>query len=306
MKDMIKDIIREEMARSTKTYYFMAGLPRSGSTLLSAILNQNPKIYSGPNSPVLTLMAEIEGYLNRDEMFVANPKPEAAHKIISGIIDDYYSDVDKPIIIDKNRGWPAKIEYISGYLGQPAKIICPVRDSSEILASFIAMHRRNGFVSSTGRVNFIDQMLIKENIPLTDDNRCERLARDGVLGVSYNNIKDALIKGYQKQLHFVEYNDLVSDPENTIKRLYEFLELDYHEHDYSHIENVHKENDSDVHGFDDMHHVRPTIEKTSVNPSEILSEYILEQCKGAEFWRDLSDFNTDPNQPQENQHGKDD
>lgn len=43
MKEMIKEIIREEMSRLNKNFYFMAGLPRSGSTLLSSILNQNPR-----------------------------------------------------------------------------------------------------------------------------------------------------------------------------------------------------------------------------------------------------------------------
>ena len=43
-----------------KTFYFMAGLPRSGSTLLSSILNQNPRFYSGPSSPVLGAMYALE------------------------------------------------------------------------------------------------------------------------------------------------------------------------------------------------------------------------------------------------------
>ena len=43
-----------------KTFYFMAGLPRSGSTLLSSILNQNPRFYSGPSSPVLGAMFAVE------------------------------------------------------------------------------------------------------------------------------------------------------------------------------------------------------------------------------------------------------
>lgn len=277
-----------------KTYFFMAGLPRSGSTLLSAMLNQNPKIYSSPNSPVLQLMNETEGFLNRDEMFAANPKPNAAKNLIAGLIDNYYSDTNKPIIIDKNRGWPAKIDFITHYLQQPPKILCPVRDTAEILASFIAMHRRNPFISSAGKVNFIDDILIKNNIPLNDDNRCQQLAGgDGVLGSSYNNIKDALIKGHQKQLHFIEYNDLVNDTENTIRKVYDFLELEYYEHDYSNIRSVHQERDSEVLGFNDMHHVRSTINKTSADPKELLSEAIINNCKDAEFWRDLSEFNTE-------------
>ena len=52
-----------------KRFYFMAGLPRSGSTLLSSILNQNPKFYSGPSSPVLSTMYAIENHLTNDELF---------------------------------------------------------------------------------------------------------------------------------------------------------------------------------------------------------------------------------------------
>ena len=36
-----------------KTYFFLSGLPRSGTTLLGAILEQNPNIYVGATSPVL-------------------------------------------------------------------------------------------------------------------------------------------------------------------------------------------------------------------------------------------------------------
>lgn len=290
-----------------KTYFFMAGLPRSGSTLLSAILNQNPKIHSSPNSPVLQLMNETAEFLNRDEMYSANPKPNAAKNTIAGIIDNYYSDTNKPIVIDKNRGWPAKIDFITHYLQQPPKILCPVRDTSEILASFISMHRRNPFISSAGKVNFIDDMLVKNNIPLNDDNRCQQLAGgDGVLGSSYNHIKEALMKGYQKQLHFIEYNDLVDGTENTIRKVYDFLELDYYEHDYSNIYSVHQERDSEVLGFDDMHHVRSTINKISTDPKELLSETTINNCTGAEFWRDIGAFDEQPKTEKETKDGTND
>jgi len=40
----------------SKKYYFMAGLPRAGGTLLKSIIDQNPDIYAGPVSPVIELM----------------------------------------------------------------------------------------------------------------------------------------------------------------------------------------------------------------------------------------------------------
>ena len=78
-----------------KTYYFMAGLPRSGSTMLSAILNQNPRFYSGPSSPVTGTMVALEDHLANDELYLAYPKREQVKGLIADIINHYYSDVEK-------------------------------------------------------------------------------------------------------------------------------------------------------------------------------------------------------------------
>ena len=52
-----------------KKYYFIAGLHRSGVTLLSSILNQNPRFYSGPLSPVLNIMKGIENNIQELEYY---------------------------------------------------------------------------------------------------------------------------------------------------------------------------------------------------------------------------------------------
>lgn len=291
MKEMIKEIIREEMMKaSMKKYYFMSGLPRSGSTLLSSILNQNPKIYSGPSSPVVATMLALENSLSTDELFLAYPKPQQAGKIISSIIDNYYSDVDKPIIIDKNRSWVNRLHYIPGYFGVEAKVLCPVRNMDEILTSFLSMHKRNPF-ETNGKINFIDEMLIKNNLPLNDENRCMVLSNPqwGIIGQSYNGIRQAIMEGKRKQLHFIEYDDLINNPDETMRKVYEFLGEDYFQHDFSKIENIHKEKDAEVYGLSDMHDVRDKISKVSADPKEILPESIYENCKGTEFWRNLDE-----------------
>ena len=83
----------------------MAGLPRSGSTVLSSILNQNPRFYSGPSSPVLPLMHALDKNIKNNELFRNYPKPQQGKNIISSVIHNFYTDVESPIVIDKNRGW---------------------------------------------------------------------------------------------------------------------------------------------------------------------------------------------------------
>ena len=304
MKEMIKEIIREEMMKATmKKYYFMAGLPRAGSTLLSAILNQNPNIHSGPSSPVVGIMLALENSISNDELFRAYPKPEQAGKLISSVIENYYSDVDKPVIIDKNRSWVNRMHYIPGYFGIEPKIICPVRNMDEVLTSFISMHRRNTF-DINGKINFIDEMLIKSNIPLNDENRCQFLSGpNGIVGQSYSGIQQALMEGKQKLIHFVEYNDLINDPKETMRKLYEFLGEEYFEHDFATIESRHKENDAEVYGLADMHDVRNSLEKVSADPKEILPQSVYEKCQGAEFWRNLTEDYTEEAKPEDDSLG---
>jgi sulfotransferase len=299
MKEMIKEIIREEMSRLNKTFYFMAGLPRSGSTLLSSILNQNPRFYSGPSSPVVPTMIALENSLANDELFLGYPKPQQAKEIIASVLPQYYGDRSEPVIFDKNRSWTVRMEYIPGYFDIAPKVICPVRDTAEILTSFISMLRRNPY-QVDGKINFVDEMLIKNNIPLTDDNRCELLASPaGILGQSVEGLQKALMEGYDQSLHFVEYQDLVNNPAETMQKLYEFLGEEPFEHTFDNLKNENRENDGKVYGFADMHEVRPVVKSTAPAPEEILSEEILEKCKNTEFWRVLGETSQEETETEE-------
>lgn len=271
-----------------KNFYFMAGLPRAGSTLLSSILNQNPRFYSGPSSPVLSTMFTIENHLISDELYHGYPKPEQANLIISNIIKQFYSDIDQEVIVDKNRAWPARVPYIEGYIGQKAKIICPVRDVDEILTSMIMLIRRNPYKEGNPRINFIDEQLVKLNISLNDDNRCEYVAGpDGILGQSLSAIIECFNQGFGDRIHFIEYNDIINNPKETLKNLYDFLEETYFEHDFDNIENKNREEDLITYGLCDMHEVRPRLKNTAPKPIDILSPYVLRKCRGMDIWRSI-------------------
>jgi sulfotransferase len=309
MKEMIKEIIREEMSRLNKNFYFMAGLPRSGSTLLSSILNQNPKFYSGPSSPVVATMIALENQFSNDELFLGYPKPEQAKEIIASVLPQYYGDRQEPVIFDKNRSWTVRMNYIPGYFDIQPKVICPVRDTADILTSFISMMKRNPY-EVNGKINFIDEMLVKNNIPLTDDNRCEFIASpNGILGQSVEGLRKALMEGYDNSIHLVEYRDLVNNPKETVEKIYEFLGEELFEHDFNKLDNINRENDAQIYGFADMHDVRPTLESVSKNPEDILSPEILEKCKDTEFWRIVnSDFEdtTEEEVPEISEDGQED
>lgn len=264
----------------------MAGLPRAGSTVLGSILNQNPRFYVSPSSPVLSTMFTVEEHLKQDELFNGYPKPAQANQIISSIPYQFYSDIEKPVVIDKNRAWPARVPYIEGYIGQRAKIICPVRDIDEILTSMITMIRRNPYQEGQARINFIDEQLVKLNIPISDDSRCDYIAGpQGILGQSLNAIVEGMKQGFGDRLHFVEYKDLVSSPQETLSKIYEFLGEEPFEHTFTNLENTSRESDLATYGLKDMHKVRPELSSTAPDPSNVLSSYVLQKCNNMDIWR---------------------
>ena len=263
-----------------KTYFFMAGLPRAGSTLLKSILNQNPEIHCSPISPVLELMYHNQQYFLTSEQALAYPKPEQEKLIISNLIEQFYGDREESVVIDHCRAWVNNLERIKPYITENPKILCPVRDVLEILTSFITMIHRN-----ENKVSFIDRELIKANIPVTDDNRCDFLMSPiGIVDQSLWAFSEGYRKCDGKYFYNIEYEDLTNDPEKTLKGIYNYLELDYYEHDLNRIENKYRELDAQIWGLDDMHKVRKELKKVSPKPQEVLSDYVLDKYSNREFW----------------------
>ena len=282
----------------SKKFYFMAGLPRAGSTLLSTLLNQNPRLYSGPSSPVLGVMYSTHENFIGNELYTGYPKPDAANKIVGSVIENWYYDVEKPVVIDKNRAWCARVPFIEGYIKQEAKIIVPVRRIDEILTSILMMIKRNPFKDGQPRINFVDEYLVKSNIPINDENRCQHLINnDGIVWESLNATKLGVDEGYSDKFHYVDYNDLVDDPQGELNKIYTFLGEESFEHTFDNLSNQHREDDITTYGLGDMHEVHSKLEKTSSDPSEVLPASIIDlynkNKETLEFWKEpIKTFST--------------
>lgn len=271
------------MIDNTKKFYFIAGLHRSGSSLLSAILNQNPRFHSDYISPVLGLMNNIESTLEKCEFYESHPKPQQAHDLLSSVIYQYYSDIDKPVIFEKNRIWPRKINYIEGYVKQNAKIICPVRSVDEILVSFLKLIHKN----DNGLLfNPIDKEVIINDLPLNDHNRCRVMMKPtSVIMCCVDAMKFAIDNNLSDRLLFVEYYDLVLSPQKTFERIYDFLGEDYYQHQFKYIQSKNEVKDQECFNLKGLHDVRAKLEVTSDNPKDYLDDDIIHECSQLNFWR---------------------
>jgi sulfotransferase len=130
-----------------KSYYFISGLPRSGSTLLSSILKQNPDFYADIASPVEGLTGTSIDLITSTESNLTITEDQRKN-LMYGVFDGYYKNIEKPVIFDSSRGWTKKTPFLKA-LFPYTKILCPVRDIVSILNSFELIASKNPFHTTT-------------------------------------------------------------------------------------------------------------------------------------------------------------
>lgn len=241
----------------------MAGLPRSGSTVLASILNQNPSVYVTPTSPMLNVAVKMQAAWREDPTVKANYCEEQARNLTKAILPAFWQHRPEPIIIDKGRGWAKNMPTVNALFGKPIKVIVVERDLPSIMASWLTIikNQRNG--------NF-DRNLIAAGREATDENRMGEMW--------FNMVKDCM-EGTQQikidvpdQIIVVKYDELIAAPEKQLSRIEQFLELPKHEYDFDHIENDTVDDDLVAWGFEGLHTIRSKLEKTCKNPIDTLGE----------------------------------
>ena len=138
----IQNLNNKTSAGEDKHFHFISGLPRSGSTLLCNILNQNPRFQATSTSGVLDMLLAIRNNWNNIVEFKATRNEFAKIRVLRGMLESFYADIDKPVIFDKSRGWPGFLEMAENLIGNKAKVLVPVRDIREVLSSFEKLYRK--------------------------------------------------------------------------------------------------------------------------------------------------------------------
>jgi sulfotransferase len=250
----------------TKQLHFCSGLPRAGSTLLQNILGQNGRFHVTPTSGIIDVVFNVRNYWDQQLELRASSNQAAKLRVLRGILNAFYEDNDKPVVIDKSRSWLALLEMAETLLGRKAKVLVPVRDLRDVLASYEKLYRRQSAVSQTAeeREFFVDFQTVA--------GRCAVWMRpEKPIGLAARRINDAVQRGFWDRMHFVHFEQLTRDPERTMRDIYEFLEEPYFRHDFEHVQQLTQEDDT-VHGFEGMHVIRPRVEPAPSQWREILGK----------------------------------
>jgi len=264
--------------------YFVAGLPRAGSTLLCNLLMQNPRFHATGTSGLAEVVRGVrDGW---DLVAAHRAMPAAVSRqaevgALRGLLFGYHemahAGVGRPVVFDKCRAWPAYIETLTAVLPEPVKILACVRDVRDVLASLELRWR------ATAAWGLTTQERAEPGAFGSLEGRCALWARgDQLLGSAYNVLKGAVQRGHGGSIHFVRFEELTAHPLATLAGIYQFLEEESFDHDFERVEQVIQEDDR-AHGFVGLHEIRTAVRPLAPRWPEVLGQ-VADGYKGQEFW----------------------
>jgi sulfotransferase len=248
-----------------KNIFFNASLPRSGSTLLQNVLMQNPDIYSTPTSGAVEFLLAARTIYSNGDAFKAQDQTEMA-KAFQGFCREglygYFNAItDRPYVIDKSRAWIGNFRF-ANVIEPGAKAIVMVRDLRGIFASMEKNYRKNPHKDP----QMVNGAQLKN---LTTDSRLQHFSVSPPIGPALEWLYDAILQGYDRNMLFIRFEDFTRNPEAEIKRVYDYLELPYFEHDFNNVQQLTHENDV-IHGIFGDHQIQPKIEPLTEDYVNIL------------------------------------
>ena len=92
-----------------KQIYFLCAMPRSGNTLFTSIMNQNPEIAVTANSITLEIMKDLF-LLKRTDVFQNFPDEQSLDNVMDEVYNLYYKNWNYKYIIDRGpAGTPGNL-----------------------------------------------------------------------------------------------------------------------------------------------------------------------------------------------------
>ncbi|MDH0897653.1 MULTISPECIES: sulfotransferase [unclassified Pseudomonas] len=262
---------------STDHYHFISGLPRSGSTLLSALLLQNPRFRAGMTSPVGTLFGAVLAQCSAGSEFGSVIELAQRRRLLKGLFDNYYADCGRPVVFDTNRQWCSRLPALHDLFPQ-AKVIACVRNVAWVMDSIERLYRANPYENT--------KLFADDTERNTVYSRVDTLAqRNRLVGFAWAALKEAYYGEHADSLLLVDYELLTNAPEQVLRLIYDFIGEEWFAHDFDNLNYDAPEFDQAL-GVSGLHRVRPRVAPQTRRT--VLPPDLFEQYAKLSFWEDGS------------------
>jgi sulfotransferase len=267
---------RDPAVKLHNRLHFISGLPRSGSTLLSALLRQNPRFQAGMTSPVGGLLMSMQREMSQRNEGAVFLDDTRRRRLLAGLFDGYYGDVaPENVIFDTNRLWCSKLPTLAD-LCPPSRVICCVRDYGWVVDSIERLVRRN-HLQPSGMFEF--------NPGGTVFSRAEQLAGPGgMAGYALNALREAVYSDESDRLLLLRYETLTTEPARAMEAIYDFIGEPLYPHRFTDIEfDDAREFDTRI-GTPGLHDIGRDIRPFTRTP--VLPPELFNKLNENTFWND--------------------
>ena len=253
--------------------HFISGFPRSGTTLLAALLRQNPRFHASIESPVGNVIEATIEAMGPDRNEGAQLISDAQRvRILRQIFSGYYESFPD-IIFDSSRRWCAHMGLLD-QLFPGSKVIACVRDPRAVVDSFERVFAKHPTYLS--RIMPRSNTNVYDRVPVLLDRR-------GICGYAFNSFREAYFGPFRRNLLVVDYDDLARQPILVLRELHEQLGEEPFEYDINKVERIPEAKMlDDWIGAPGLHDIKPSIvyeNRTPILPPDIFNN--LPQ----RFWR---------------------
>ena len=211
--------------KKSKQLLFLVALPRSGNTMFASIMNQNKDLVVTANSITLEIMKDLF-LLKQTDVFQNFQDHNSLDNVLDSVYDTYYKDWPQRIIIDRGPVMtPGNFQLMQKHYKQPFKCIVLLRDLIDVLASYMQWYTENP-----------DAFPNRYNLKTDDEKLGMIMNKNGAVAKDLEAIKNA----YQHSdiCHFVKYDDMVTNPEQEFKKIYEFIGEPYYNHRFIDLDQI--------------------------------------------------------------------
>ena len=249
--------------------FFLSGLPRSGSTVLAAILNQHLDVRVTPTSGLIDVLGAV--------VFAWEGNPAMKTRGEAGVIRHLQAIVadecQDSIVVDKSRGWPAVtiMSTMAKVLGEPPKIVATVRNVPDCAASFVRVAKPDdlkGFLRSSALISHLQTAYITlaEGFADAPENFC-----------------------------IVDYDDMIDNPQKELDRVLSFLSLDPYKGDFENIDGDSvAEDDDEVWKVPGLHDIKPKLERQHSEDAKAILGDLHGTFMQPAFWRGEGEGDREP------------
>jgi len=213
------------MENQSRKLFFLVAQPRSGNTLFASLMNQNKDIAATANSVTLEIMKDLH-LLKKTDVFENFPDHRSLDNVLDKVFDNYYQHWPQRIIIDRGPVMlTGNLELMQKHFKHSFKCIVLLRDLMDVLASYMQWYTKNP-----------DAFPNRYNLNTDEEKLKMIMNKDGAVAKDLEAIKNSY--NYQDMCHYVKYDDMVTNPEQEFRKIYEFMDEPYFNHRFNNLDQV--------------------------------------------------------------------